>query len=175
MTAFGGNVSADPFSFYTAAASNTLTLRAESMELDQLFSLQEFESIKVSGSVAAVMPLTIEDGTVTIVGGTLIGVPPGGVIRYRPGGKPADSKDPSIDFVTRTLSNYEYTSLVSDVNISKEGDLNLKLRLEGRNPDMDEKRPVVLNLGVENNIPQMLRSLQAARAVEDILAKRLKK
>jgi len=174
MTAFDGAISADPFSFYTEAASNTLTLRAESIELNELFSLQEFESIKVSGSVAAIMPVTIEDGAVTIVGGTLIGVPPGGVIRYRPGGEPADSQDPSIDFVTRTLSNYEYTSLVSDVDLSKEGNLNLKLRLEGRNPDMEEKRPVVLNLGVEDNVPQLLRSLQAARTIEDILEKRLK-
>jgi hypothetical protein len=45
--------------------------------------------------------------------------------------------------------------------------------LTGRNPDLDENRPVVLNLGVENNVPQMLKSLQAARAVEEILEKRL--
>jgi len=53
--------------------------------------------------------------------------------------------------------------------------LNLQLRLTGRNPDLEEKRPVVLNLGVENNIPQMLKSLRAARAVEEILEKRLNK
>ena len=73
------------------------------------------------------------------------------------------------------LSNFEYTTLVSDVDLSKEGDLKLKLKLTGRNPDMDEKRPVVLNVDVENNIPQMLRSLRAARAVEDVLEKRLAK
>jgi len=38
---------------------------------------------------------------------------------------------------------------------------------------MDNSRPVVLNLGVENNVIQMLRSLQAARAVEEILERRL--
>ena len=38
---------------------------------------------------------------------------------------------------------------------------------------MDENRPVVLNLTVENNVPQMLRSLRAARAVEEILEERL--
>jgi hypothetical protein len=59
------------------------------------------------------------------------------------------------------------------MNLSQEGDLTLKLRLTGRNPDLEEKRPVVLNVEVENNIPQMLRSLRAARAVEDVLEKRL--
>ena len=47
------------------------------------------------------------------------------------------------------------------------------MHLTGRNPDLEEKRPVVLNLGIENNIPQMLRSLRAARAAEEILERRL--
>ncbi len=47
------------------------------------------------------------------------------------------------------------------------------MRLSGRNPDFEEGRPIILNLGVENNVPQMLRSLQAARAVEEILERRL--
>ena len=175
MTAFGGIVSADPFSFHTAMSSNTLTLHAESIDLTELLSLQDFEAIEVRGRIGASLPVIIEGDTVTIVGGTLTGEAPGGVIRYRPA-KPPDKKDTSgIAVATRALSNFEFKTLSSDVNLSKDGDLNLKLQLTGRNPDLDEKRPVVLNLGVENNIPQMLRSLQAARAVEDILAKRLKK
>ena len=175
LTAFGGSVSADPFSFRTASTTNTLKLHAESIDLTELLSLQDFEAIEVRGRVGASLPVTIEDGTVTIVGGTLTGEAPGGAIRYRPA-KPPDKKDMSgIAVATRALSNFEFKTLTSDVNLSKDGDLNLKLQLTGRNPELDEKRPVVLNLGVENNIPQMLRSLQAARAVEDILAKRLKK
>ncbi|MBT8089986.1 MAG: YdbH domain-containing protein [Gammaproteobacteria bacterium] len=175
MTAFGGTVSADPFSFRTAADSNTLILHAESIDLTELLSLQDFEAIEVRGRIGASLPVTIAADTITIVGGTLTGEEPGGVIRYRPA-KPPDKKDMSgIAVATRALSNFEFKTLTSDVNLSDDGDLDLKLQLTGRNPDLDEKRPVVLNLGVEDNIPQMLRSLQAARAVEDILAKRLKK
>jgi len=175
MTAFGGIIRADPFSFHTDTTSNTLTLKAESIDLRELLSLQEFETIDVSGSIAAVLPLMIEDDTVTIVNGTLTGEPSGGVIRYRPVSLPDDSDVSSIAFATRVLSNFKFEKLSSDVNLTKDGDLNLQLRLTGRNPDLDEKRPVVLNLGVENNIPQMLRSLRAARAVEEILEKRLGK
>jgi hypothetical protein len=49
------------------------------------------------------------------------------------------------------------------------------MQIAGRNPDLEENRPVILNLGVENNIPKMLKSLQAARAVEEILEKRIQK
>jgi len=175
MTAFGGIIRADPFSFRTDTASNTLTLKAESIDLRELLSLQEFEAIDVSGSISAVLPVTIEGDTVTIVNGTLSGEPSGGVIRYLPVSLPDESDVSSIAFATRVLSNFEFETLSSDVNLTKDGDLNLQLHLTGRNPDLDEKRPVVLNLGVENNIPQMLRSLRAARAVEEILEKRLGK
>ena len=175
MSAIGGVISADPFSFHTDRASNTLTLRAESLDLSELLSLQELEVIEVSGSIGATLPVTIEDGTVTIVNGTLTGEPTGGVIRYKPGTSSDLSDTSSIGFATRVLSNFEFDTLTSDVNLTRDGDLNLKLKLTGRNPDLDEKRPVVLNLGVENNIPQMLRSLRAARAVEEVLEKRLGK
>lgn len=173
MTAFGGIIRADPFSFRTDTASNTLTLKAESIDLRELLSLQEFETIDVSGSISAILPVTIEDDTVTIVKGTLTGEPSGGVIRYRPVSLPNESDVSSTAFATRVLSNFEFETLSSDVNLTRDGDLDLRLQLTGRNPDLDEKRPVVLNLGVENNIPQMLRSLRAARAVEEILEKRL--
>jgi hypothetical protein len=75
--------------------------------------------------------------------------------------------------VSAALRNFAYESLTSDVTYSKDGDLKLQMQLKGRNPELDDSRPVVLNLGVENNVPQMLKSLQAARAVEEILENRL--
>jgi hypothetical protein len=173
MTAFGGVIRADPFSFRTDRDRNTLTLRAESIELTELLSLNEFETIEVSGSIGAMLPVTIEGDIVTIEDGTLTGDPAGGVIRYKPDTAPDEADASTIGLVTRALSNFEFDTLTSDVDLTREGDLNLKLQLTGRNPDLEEKRPVVLNLGVENNIPQMLKSLRAARAVEEILEKRL--
>ncbi len=175
MSAIGGVINADPFSFHTDRSSNTLTLRAESIDLSELLTLQELEVIEVSGDIGATLPVTIEDGAVTIVNGTLTGEPSGGVIRYKPGTSADLSDTSSIGFATRVLSNFEFDTLTSDVDLTRDGDLNLKLKLTGRNPDLDETRPVVLNLGVENNIPQLLRSLRAARAVEEVLEQRLGK
>ena len=173
MSAFGGVVTADPFSFHTASASNTLLLRASSIDLAEILSIKEFEAIEISGSIGAELPVTIEGKTVTIVGGTLTGEPPGGIIRYLPGLAADESDLSTIGLATRALSNFEYETLTSEVDYTADGDLNLQMHLTGRNPDLEDNRPVILNLGVENNIPQMLRSLQAARAVEEILERRL--
>jgi len=175
MTAFGGAIRADPFSFHTDRNRNTLVLHAESIELETLLTLQEFEAIEVSGSIGAELPVAIEGDAITIVNGTLLGEAPGGVIRYLPGLEPGPANATSIGLATRALSNFEYESLTSVVDYSTDGDLNLQLHLTGRNPDLDDSRPVVLNLGVESNIPQMLKSLRAARTVEEILEKRLGK
>ncbi|MFQ5982127.1 MAG: YdbH domain-containing protein [Woeseiaceae bacterium] len=173
MTAFGGAIKADPFSYQLGRERNSVLLRAESINLSELLTIEEFEAIEVSGSISAELPLTIEGNAVTIGDGRLTGIAPGGVIRYLPDIVPEDTGTSSLGFVTRALSNFEYETLSSAVDYDEDGDLKLQMQIFGRNPDMEEKRPILLNLGVENNIPQLLRSLQAARAVEDILERRI--
>ncbi len=174
MTAFGGVITADPFSFSTASDSNNLILHVTSVDLASVLAIEEFEAIEISGRVGAELPVTIKGKTVTINGGKLAGVAPGGVIRYRAAVAPGSSGASGIAFVTRALGNFQYDSLTSQVDYADNGDLKLQMRLTGRNPDLESGRPIILNLGVENNVPQMLKSLQAARAVEEVLEKRLK-
>lgn len=174
MSAFGGVITADPFSFSTARERNNMTLHAASIDLAEILSIEEFEAIEISGRIGAELPVTIDGKTVTVSGGKLTGDTPGGFIRYRPGMSAGQADASSIGFATRALSNFQYDSLTSDVDYDSDGDLRLQMRLTGRNPDLESNRPVILNLGVENNVPQMLRSLQAARAVEDVLERRLK-
>ncbi len=175
MHAFGGVISADPFTYDLESERNSLLLRAESIELTELLTLKQFETIELSGSIGAELPVTIEGDAVSIMDGTLFGEAPGGAIRYRPDFVPDDGSTLGIGLLTRALSNFEYETLTSTVGYGKDGNLVLQIQLAGRNPDFEGSRPVVLNLGVENNIPPMLKSLQAARAVEEILEKRLQK
>ena len=175
MSAFGGVISADPFSFRTGSDVNTVTLNTDALDLNKLLSLDQFEALEMTGSVAAKLPIAIQDDSVTIANGVLTGNPPGGVIRYKQALQPDDQDISGLSLAQRVLSNLEYETLASDVNLGKEGDLILKLKLTGRNPDFEEGRPVVLNVVVENNIPQMLRSLRATRAVEDILEKQIRR
>ena len=178
MTAFGGVIRANPFNYQLGRDRNSLVLRAESIETTELLTIKESEAIELSGSIAAELPVIIEGNSVTIVNGRLTGEAPGGVIRYLPGIATDDTDDTGatgIDLVTRALSNFEYETLTAEVDYSKDGNLKLQMQLTGRNPDMEGDRPIVLNLGVENNIPQMLKSLQAARAVEEILERRIAK
>lgn len=174
MFVLGGQIVADPFRFDMRAETNDIVLRPQSIQLQFMVDLVEFERIKLTGSISGVLPVTISDETMTIANGRLESDPPGGVIRYLPGidTEDAEVSDSELGLVSRALANFQFNSLTSDVEYKENGDLILQMRLVGINPDMDEKQPIILNLGVENNIPQLLRSLQAIRSIEEILERR---
>jgi hypothetical protein len=134
-----------------------------------MVDIAEFDDIKISGSISGRIPVSMRETTITVSGGRLESDAPG-VIRYRAGAAAGINNE--INLVSRALSNFQFDSLTSDVNYTEAGDLKLKMRLSGINPDVDARQPVILNLGVENNIPQLLRSLRATRAIEDVLQKK---
>jgi hypothetical protein len=125
----------------------------------------------MTGAVSGELPVTMSGDNITIEGGRLQSEPPGGTIRYRSdaGGLDAVVPDGRLGLVTRALRNFEFDDLTSDVDYTEAGDLKLQMRFTGTSPDVDPTQPIVLNLGVDNNVPQLLRSLQAIRSIEDIL------
>jgi len=171
MGLLGGSLRADPFSYSLAATANAILLRIESIQLSLMKALAEFESIDIEGSVSGELPVTIAGDQITISQGRLESDEPGGSIRYLAGDAGAD--DSQLGLATRALSDFEFDSLTSDVTYTEDGDLLLAMRLEGVNPKMDPTQPVVLNLNVENNVPQMLRSLQATRSIQEIFERRM--
>lgn len=168
MSALGGKIVADPFTYAPQQPANTIMLRPQSIQLQFMVDLAEFDDIELTGSISGRVPVTISDGAITVKDGRLESDAGGGVIRYGSAAIGA-APDSSVNVVSRALGNFQYDSLTSDVSYTETGDLKLKMRLSGINPDMDPLQPVILNLGVENNIPQLLRSLQATRDIEDVL------
>lgn len=176
MAVLGGTMTADPFRYDLDAETNQLMLRASGVQLPLMAGLADLEAVTISGSVSGEIPVTIRGNNVIIDNGRLENDPPGGVIRYGGGAATGVVDDDSqLGVVTRTLRNFEFDSLTSAVNYSRDGDLVLQMRLKGINPDVDPTQPVILNLNVENNVPQMLRSLQATRSIEDVLERQLSK
>jgi len=173
MTTLGGEVQADPFHYAADAADNHIMLHAKGIQLPLIVRLADLETVEVSGSVSGDIPVTIRGKVIVIDNGRLENDPPGGTIRYGSGATGIVDDGSQLGIVTRTLRNFEYTALSSRVDYSEDGDLKLQMRLTGVNPDVDPTQPVILNLNVDNNVPQMLRSLQAARSIEDILEKKL--
>ena len=174
LSALGGHITADPFRFGLEEPRNDITLRPRSIQLPLIMKLVDYGDIELTGSISGVIPVSIRDMQLTITNGHLESDPPGGVIRYRPGIALVESgtSGSPLDLVSAALANFQFDSLTSDVNYNEAGDLLLQMKLSGINPDLDDTQPVILNLGIDNNIPQLLRSLRATRSIEDILARK---
>ncbi len=177
FAALGGRFVAAPFEYSASAETNVIPLQAQSVQLQLMVNLLGSERIEMSGAISGELPVTIGETNITIKEGRLRSDPPGGVIRYKgdDGTLKAAVPDGRLSFVTRALGNFRFDSLTSGVDYDDAGDLTLKMRLAGINPDMDATQPIILNLSVENNIPQLLRSLQATRSIEDILERQAAK
>lgn len=171
LETLGGRITADPFRYTAGAESNELMLHAHSIQLELMVGLADFDDVDASGTISGELPVTLHANTVTIAGGRFESEAPGGVVRY--GGAdstaPLPEPDDYLGIATRALSNFEFETLTSDVEYTEEGDMKLQMTLRGINPDLDPTQPIILNLGVDNNIPQMLKSLRAIRSIEDIL------
>jgi hypothetical protein len=172
MELLGGTASAGLFSVDLDNLDTAINLRVDGIQLGLIAQLADFEDIELSGALSGMIPLRMTDGRLTVETGRLANLPPGGVIRYH--SEPGDAGS-SLALAKKALSNLQYESLISDVAYTADGDLRLNMRLQGINPDLDPLQPVILNLGVENNIPQLLRSLQATRDIEAIIESRTRR
>ena len=170
-TVLGGRFGIDPFTYSFVAGRNELEVRLERIQPQFMVDLADFEKLKVTGTMSGQLPVALVEDTVRIEGGSMTNDPPGGVIRYA-GDEASAGSNEQLAMVTGVLSNFVYESLSADVDYTETGNLRLGMRLEGVNPDRDSTQPIVLNLNVDNNIPQMLRSLRAVRSIEDILERR---
>lgn len=169
MRALGGAIDARPFTFSRQTKENRIVLDIDSVQLGLIVDLAEFEAVEAEGAVSGTIPVLVGSDSIRVLNGKLSNDEPGGTIRYRAGGAGSGGPDSGFAFVTRMLEYFEFDSLVSDVSYDENGVLQLQMTLRGINPEQDPLQPIVLNLSVENNIPELLRSLQAVRSIEDIL------
>ncbi|MCV6576000.1 MAG: YdbH domain-containing protein, partial [Cohaesibacter sp.] len=103
-----------------------------------------------------------------IEGGKVWGMAPG-VIRYRG----LSGLNELVDLVSEALSNYHYEKLDSSLSYDDSGYLQMGVKMQGKNPDMDNGRPIHLNLNVSDNIPNLIKSLQASRLITDAIGTKI--
>lgn len=171
-TIFSGALRSEGIAYNWAAAENTFTMALERIDLSTLLDMGAYEGVQASGIISGNVPVTIAGGTVSVAAGTLHVEAPGGSIRYQ-SANAGSSGNAALDLVNQALSNYQYDSLEADVNYLPSGDLNLAVRLQGANPDMNQGQRINLNLNISDNIPSLLQSLQSSRSITDALERAL--
>jgi hypothetical protein len=174
--AFGGQLTSEGAQFDGAHLDQTLVIKAEQLDLQQLLHLEQQKGLEGTGVLDGSIPVRLTSTGVQVDNGVLEARPPGGVLRYRPTLETAQEVAPSesqLSFVLQALSYLHYNVLKLEVQYKEDGTLQLAARLEGKNPDWQEGRPVHFNLTVQENIPALLKTLRIVQGIEQSLQEHL--
>lgn len=138
------------------------------VRVDSLVNLAKYPELQADGLLSGYIPFIIEGDTFSIEKGLVSALRPGGSIRYTPTNS-GPSSNQSLRLVNDALANYQYQVMNTDVSYGADGELLLNVQLQGSNPDMNNGQAINLNVNITDNIPSLLKSLQASRVITDEL------
>src|SRR5262249_820795 len=154
-----------------------VTVKAEQLDLQQLLHLEQQKGMEGTGVLDGVIPVILTQTGVQVHDGMLEARPPGGVLRYQPALEAPHETVPAdlhLSLVLQALSNFHYNVLKFGIQY-EDGTLNLTAKLEGKNPNWQQGRPVHFNLTVQENVPALLKSLRVVQGIEQSLQERLQR
>lgn len=166
---FGGMVQSQEMVFESTQAQQRLKLNVIGVQLEELLQLEQQQGLEGTGLIDGVIPLTMGKTGIEVHQGKVEARAPGGVIQYHSAEETLSSLShlgPQMQLVVDALENFKYDVLRAGVDYAPDGTLNLRIRLEGKNPDLQLGRPIHVNFNFEENIPSLLKSLAVVRGIE---------
>ena len=145
-------------------------LRADDLDLAELFDFLDIAGLSGQGRLEGSLPLLISQGVASVDKGVLRGVGPG-VVRYesQSASAAADAAESaageSAGLVFRALQNFEYERFEAEVDGRLDGDMVVRVGLDGANPVVLYGAPFKINMNIE---APLLALLSQARATTDI-------
>ncbi|RTR39573.1 hypothetical protein EKG38_07140 [Shewanella canadensis] len=132
----------------------------QGLSLAELIAIQPQVGLYADGIFDGVLPVDLIDGKISVSGGRLAARAPGGLISLS--GNPAVEQmrqsQPYLDFAFSTMEHLQYTELSSTFDMEPSGDALLKVNVKGKGKGIE--RPIHLNYSQEENMLQLLKSLQ---------------
>jgi len=168
---FGGRVWIDEAVYRADKPHNPIFVGVDGIQLDQLLELAGYDAVQATGTISGLLPIDVNEAGITMERGMLAAKAPGGVFRYHT--EIVAGTNPAMVQVIEALKNYQYSVFQVEADYLENGDLILAMILRGSNPELQQGRPIHLNLNVTDNIPTLLKSLQSGRVIADKVGKKL--
>ncbi len=166
----GSRFACENCSFHPGSSVNRLGIALSGLDIQELVKLHEINGLEAHGKIDGQLPVEISGDGVHIRNGKIWNQQDGGTIRYRMGPDQAESMSSLLtDPVIRALEDFNYDVLTGAVEYEPDGNLQVKLHIEGTSPDIVNSQPVHLNINTEQNVLSLLKSLGYADKLGDQL------
>lgn len=169
----GGDIRVDGFETALRSPDISTSVTVEQLDVAEILKLEQQEGLSGSGQLNGRFPLHYDAEGASVRDGHLT-APGGGVIRFQPDAAVAAyaATNPGLGMALGALENFQYDTLEIKLNYQPDGTALLNTRLKGRNPDWNNGHPVDFTINVEENIPDLMRTLQFADQLTEKLEKR---
>ncbi|GAA0783458.1 intermembrane phospholipid transport protein YdbH family protein [Marinobacterium sediminicola] len=177
LSALDGIIAVPPLSFNPLHPEIQARIAVSALELERMLELYPQEGLYGSGVLGGALPIQIEGNRLTIRNGQLISGGEGGVIRYQPTPEVTlmGQQNPGIQLALDALTDLRFELLDLTLDYAPSGDAIMRARLKGYNPEWQQGRPVDLNLNIEENLLDLLRTLRLTDNVTDAIDRRFKR
>jgi hypothetical protein len=160
----GGDFSADAFGYVLATDEADVNLRVATIDLAQVLAL-EGNDVQGTGVLDGELPIRMNGDVVTVHDGNIAARVPGGTLVYKSAASSSMAAQSGMGFVFQALEDFRYDVLDAKVALATDGALALAVRLQGRNPVVEDGRTIAFNLNLNESLPALLQSLRAADSI----------
>ncbi len=146
----------------------------DGLDLAKLLAVYPVQGLSGSGLIDGRLPLRWADGKISLANGQLAARPTGGLIKVESATATAMTRrNPALKLILDALSNFHYHTLSANVTYHDDGTMILNLRIAGSNPALEQGRPILLEISIEENIPALLAALQLDNQISDTIRRRI--
>lgn len=148
---------------------NRLQLQLAGIQLQDALALYPTEGLYGQATIDGSLPLLINSQGVFVEQGQLQARQPGTLRFQSEQIRSLGRANPGMQLVAEALDDFHFNVLSSKLDYEPSGKLLFNVRLEGKNPAVEQGRPIHLNLNLEEDLPALLASIQLSNHVSETI------
>lgn len=153
-----------------------MTLNVELVDAAALVTLIKLDGLAATGTLSGAIPLVWDPVKgLSVKQASLLADGDGGVIRYRPDETPAalQGSGEEVSLMLEALKNLDYQRFSISADGRPGDTFQVKLNINGSNPDLYDGHPVDLNVTLSGKLDELFRDVQRVLGITDEVQKRL--
>ncbi|MBF0585179.1 MAG: YdbH domain-containing protein [Magnetococcales bacterium] len=162
-------VTVDPSHWQWSPPAGQTVIRLSDLALEKLTRLVAVQGVDITGQLSGEIPVALSADGVSITEGRLSTDQPGTVRLAADLLQQLAGENGLPEIVVKALENYHYQRLSLAVNRDMDGEYLVLLQAMGNNPDLDNGRPVALNLNLSGQLDQIIHRLLVVKGQMDAI------
>jgi hypothetical protein len=166
-----GRVSIDHVDYDLRTKHAETVVQVSGIPLQKLLEMQGTTKIIATGRIRGRIPVMLDGETFSIPSGDMSAERDGQIV-YSSTPEERAATNAGMRMTYEALGNFLYSSLLSSINMTTDGESRISVQLKGYNPEFQNGRPVNLNLNIEQNLLKLFRSLSIASGIEQSITEK---